>query len=146
MWDVSNIATGVTMEGRLAFCSGLCHVLAVMPDMKGISAFETFASKPLDRLDRMVNQALSSRDANDFSRALLCIGNEIRVLSTMARSFTNAKSSFSANGYITCDMSLATRPSISVNVLDIIGKGWPNISHIAAHWSADKVSAERNLL
>lgn len=129
----------VSIDGRLSLCRGLCHAFAALSEDDAIAAFESMASKPLDRLDRMVREALEARNATEHSSALLDISHEIRVVSTMSRSFADARSSVTMNKNGACATSLADRCSVSVPILDIIGKGWPNISHVAANWSTDKV-------
>lgn len=145
MWEIAYVAydcenNTMTIEGHISLCNGLCFVLAGLPMDEGNRAFESLATKSLDRLDLMVSKSERLNDFLSLGSLLPHIAYEIRLLSTMTRSFTNARQPGFNPKEHGCNELQNRRSPVQQQVLDIIKRGWRNITYTAIHWSSDKVS------
>jgi hypothetical protein len=143
VWDASYVASDhsdlITIEGRLALSSGLGYILAALPEDQRMDSFEGLAGKSLDRLEKSAREARHTQHSSRLTTALLRLADEIRILSTMSRSFADAGSPDSDTMESGCDTSPERHAPIPEPVMLIIDKGWPSITHAAAHWADDEV-------
>jgi hypothetical protein len=137
----------IRIDDRVTFCVGLGTMLASLPDDQRMGSFEAMWSIPISRLDRLTHAAKKAYSYSQFSPMLSHIGDEIRIVSALSRSFAIALSDCSdsmENGYETSHGGLAP---ISDTVLELIQRGWPNIAYVAETWADDEVRiGERELL
>jgi hypothetical protein len=119
----------VTLDCRLSLCTGIGQVLWALPNDKKQNAIRSFASKPLELLERFVRETLQKANASSSSLILSCIGDEMRLLSRIANVLTKASLlDASSNGQ-----------SAHFSSLDFIGTGWNSIKYIASNFSVEKV-------
>jgi hypothetical protein len=145
-WEASYAASNcpgiLNVEDRQALCVGICHVLASLPDSLRVKSLHALAMPTLDCLETMIRHAdhaaASSSSEAQLEIILDRIADEIKVLTTMARAFTNAfsmKDTSMASGCRTSDRHAAiVEPAFA-----IIHKSWPSISHVALKYSHNEV-------
>ena len=146
-WEASFAASNhpgiLTADDRQALCSGICHVLASLPDSQRTKSLHALAMPALDCLETMTNLANQTSTAANAQGQLDVIldrvADEIKVLTTMARSFTDAysvKNASMESGCRTSDGHAAiTEPAFSV-----LRKAWPTIQQVATKYSSHEVS------
>jgi hypothetical protein len=96
----------------------------VLPGEQQLPALEALTAHPLGRLKRTTRPAQS-------------IGDEIRILSSIARSFANALSDTSDEMESGCDTSPDKRVPIPQPLLGILYTAWPSISQLASRFAGD---------
>jgi hypothetical protein len=143
-WEASYAASNhpgiITAEDRQALCSGICHVLASLPDNQRAKSLQALAMPTLDCLETMTylaNQTAQTPE-DQFDVVLDRISDEVNLLATMARSFTNAfavKDASMESGCRTSDGHVA----IADSAFEICRKAWPSISHVAGRYSFHEV-------
>lgn len=134
-------STLMNIEDRVALSSGICHVLAALPSDQHIKAFEGMASQPLGLLERLSGTARETlTPPSELSLTLPRIGGEIRVLSSMSRSFASALAAGDSDAMDSgCDTSPDRLAPIPEPVLQIVHGTWSNIAFAAANWVDDEV-------
>lgn len=142
-WETTYIACNrgmLTIEDREEICKGVCSVVASFPKSQREKPYHAFALPVVECLHAMTKEADSAKLTSDGKIAAIIprLADEVRLLSTMVKSFTAAvhKNSkqmhFGQNG---SDES-ALQPSVG-----LLKKLWPCLSHIATNYTADKVSS-----
>jgi hypothetical protein len=145
-WEASYAASNcpgiLNVEDRQALCVGICHVLASLPDNQRGKSLHALAMPTLDCLETMTRHADhaagSSSSEEELYIVLDRIADEIKVLTTMARTFTNAfykKDASMESGCRTSDGHAAiVEPAFA-----ILHKAWPSISHVASKYNHNEV-------
>ena len=145
-WEASYAASNhpgiLTADDRQALCSGICHVLASLPDSQRAKSLHALAMPALDCLEKMTslaNQTEAEANSQDQLDVILDrVADEIKVLTIMARSFTDAYSVENASmesGCRTSDGHAAmTEPAFAV-----LEKAWPTIAHVASKYCHHEV-------
>ena len=142
---------------RKAICIGLCHVLAALPDNQRAQSLLALAMPSLDCLNIMTQHAQThSTTATTTTTAgaagtshhqqlnliLDRISAEIVILTTMARSFTDAFS-MNNNDYSSMQSGCRTSDGHAALVgpaLDIVKRAWPSIVRVASRYNYNEVS------
>lgn len=145
-WESSYAASNrpgiITVDDRQALCVGICHVLASLPDNQRAKSLHALAMPALDCLEtmtRIANQtAASNSNQAQLDAVLSRIADELKILTTMARTFTNAISMNDASMESGCRMSDG-HTAIVEPAIAIIRKGWPSISHAASTFNYNEV-------
>ena len=147
LWEAAYAAIDrsdvVRIDDRVTLCGGLGVVLAALPEDQRMSSFEAMASFPLNRLERLTRFAKNAQSYSQLSPTLPHVGDEIRIISALSRSFADARGEYSngmENGYETSPDRL---PSIPEGVLQIIRRGWPSIAQAAENWADNEVRLRR---
>ena len=146
-WEASYTASNspgiLNVEDRQALCVGICHVLASLPDYQRDRSLHALAMPTLDCLETMIRHADhaagSSSSGEQLEIVLDRIADEIKVLTTMARTFTNAFSTKDASMESGCRTSDG-HAAIVEPAFAILRKAWPSISHVASKYSHNEVS------
>ena len=145
-WEASYAASNrvgvLTVEDRQAFCRGVCHVLASLPDSQRAKSLHALSMPALDCLGTMTNLANQGSEGNAgngrLNSILQRVGDEIKIVTTMARSFTDAfsaKNSSMQSGCRTSDGHAAiVEPAFA-----LLQKAWPSIAHVASKYSDNQV-------
>lgn len=142
VWEASYelCADTIRIEDRIALSVGLCRVLASLPGAQRIRSFDEVVAPSLDLLNQNVSLLQKAQDSSPLAPILSRIAVEIRLLSTMARTFVNI--GYAEDMDITQSghgRSLDRRAPIPEAVLIIVRKGWPAIDHVARHHCNDEV-------
>lgn len=140
LWEASYTAVDcfdvIRVVDRVAVCGGLCYMLAALSDDQQMREFEALASLPLGRLERLTTIAKNSQSFSQLFETLPHVGDEICILSSLSRSFTNARAGYEIGKKASTD-KLAPIPE---SVLQVIHRGWPSIAYAAANWADEEVS------
>jgi hypothetical protein len=152
-WEASYAASNcpgiINVEDRQALCVGICHVLATLPDNHRDKSLHALAMPTLDCLETMTRHADhaagSSSSEEQLDIVLDRIGDEIKVLTTMARTFTNAFSMKDASTESGCRTSDG-HAAIVEPAFAILHKAWPSISHVASKYNHNEVCSVDYLL
>jgi hypothetical protein len=146
-WETSYAASNcpgiLKVEDRQALCVGICHVLASLPDNQRDKSLHALAMPTLDCLETMTRHAdhaagSSSSSVEQLDIVLDRIADEIKVLTTMARTFTNAFSMKDASMESGCRTSDG-HAAIVEPAFAILHKAWPSISHVASKYCHNEV-------
>jgi hypothetical protein len=116
---------------------GICHVLASLPENQRVQSFQALASPSLSHLERM-SAVAKTNHAPHLALALSQIADEIRILATLTKTFTNATTSDGES------MESGSHRPVQEPVLAIIQKGWPFVVSTAAKFCHDEVSKKRS--
>jgi hypothetical protein len=141
-WETTYIACNrgmLTIEDREEICKGICSVVASFPGNQREKPYHAFALPVVECLHAMTKEADSVKNSPDGNIAAIIprLADEVRLLSTMVKSFTavvhkNSKQMHTdQNG---SDLS-ALQPSVG-----LLKKLWPCLTHIATNYTAGRVS------
>lgn len=141
-WEAcfSSTAEGITTADCLVFWSGICSVLATLPEDHRLSAFDSLASCSLRFLDSSISEARNTGIPTPLESRLSKVADSICVLSSLPRTFVNADATSNDMMQSGCDTSPDTHPIIPDAVLAIIRRGWPSILFAAENLSGNEVS------
>jgi len=145
LWETCYAAiersTMLSLKDRIALSSGICHVLASLPNDQRFVAYEGMASRPLGLLERLSCTAKAAHTSpSELAQTLSKVGGEIQILSTMSKSFANAlRSGDSDEMESGCDTSPDQLAPIPEPVVQTVHKAWSNISFAATNWVDDEV-------
>jgi hypothetical protein len=114
-------------------------VLASLPENQRVQSFQALVSPTLRNLDRMSSAAKASQSPH-MASVLSQIADDIRILATMLKTFTNATSSQGESMESGCDTSPDRHTPVQEPVLAIVQKGWPFVADAAANYCSDEVS------
>lgn len=118
---------------------GICHVLAALPENQRVQSFQALVSPTLRNLEHMSSVAKASQSPQ-MASTLSQIADEIRILATMLKRFTNATSTERESMESGCDTSPDRHTPVQEPVLAIVQKGWPFVVNTAANYCGDEVS------
>jgi len=104
-----------------------------------ITAFEGLVSPCLDCLERRSRAVDGSRNRQQTESILSRIADEMRLLASISRAFTNAGSPRQDSMQSGCDTSPDRRAPIPEPILMAIRDAWPRIAHFAANYTYDEV-------
>jgi len=126
----------LTLEDRKDTCIGICNVLAALPEEQQQTSLMALALASIACLEAMVKRADSigsMADTKELSPVLNRAADEIIVLVTTARAFTDALPS-------TDSESNRDKASFAEPSMMILRRAWPTISIVASKYSFDDVS------
>ena len=131
------------MDDREALCSGICRVLASLPPDQWVRSLSALSRPTIDSLEIVVKKADDLHSERSFGinkqnlATILKRGSdEIRLLSTMTRTFNNAQSN-SLDTDEKSDSGLADHPSLS-----LLRGSWPCLIYLAQKYSSHDVRVE----
>ena len=122
----------MTLADRKDTCIGICNVLAALPEEQQQTSLMALALASIACLEAMVKQA-DFADTKELSPVLNRAADEIIVLVTTARAFTDALPS-------TDSESNRDKASFAEPSMMILRRAWPTISIVASKYSFDDVS------
>jgi hypothetical protein len=155
-WESSFVACNhrrklLTIDDRKAICSGICHVLSSLPERQRGTSVMALALPSIGCLEAMVTYigATTVDDVTKRKAALDRIAAEIVIVSTIARSFSNAlwsSSSPSSSSANDNDDHLGERyfPPIADTALTILRRAWPSIQEVSTTHLHNEVSERRD--
>jgi hypothetical protein len=129
----------INIDVLIPLSIGICHVLASLPENQRVQSFQALVLPSLRNLEYMTSVAKTSQSPH-MASALSQIADEIRILATMLKTFTNATSSEGESMESGCDTSPDRHTPVQEPVLAIVQKGWPFIVNTAANYCSDEVS------
>jgi len=143
-WETSYIASNrgmIKIEDREEICKGICSVVASLHGNKQEISYHAFAIPIIEYLTTLTKQADASKqfDILKFTSIMPSLANELRLLSTMIKSFSVAIYKIDKKSEV--GMKIATSCAIQPSV-NLLKKIWPCLTHISSNYSLDKV---RNL-
>ena len=140
-----NCTSSVTIEDRELLCSGICRVLAALSYDKWTPTLSALAKPTVTSIETVVRHIdeMSTRRVAETSPGFLSTltrgGEEIRILSTMIRTFNNAAAEQIIDAYKDSNMDKSyhfEHPSLM-----ILHRIWPCLSYVAQHFSQHNVSS-----
>jgi len=139
-WETSYIATNrgmLTIEDREELCKGICCVVASLADDEREKSYHAFAMPVVECLHTLTKQADAAKDqgVGRLTPIIPKLADELRLLSTMVKSFSSALAKASIGNASKHYSSSSFTMQASVELLK---KLWPCLSHIAASFSSDK--------
>jgi hypothetical protein len=133
----------IKVDDRVALATGICHVVASLPRTLPdgcdgrLNGLETLSLSTLGRLERLGRMAQEGRPRVESSQILALMADEVEVLASMCRIFTDACIAVEMNGG---NVSTPDRRApMSEAVLRIIHRAWPGIAQAAANWVNNEV-------
>lgn len=137
-WEASFAACNhtrklLTTDDRMAICSGICHVLSRLPERQRATSVMALAMPSIGCLEAMVQHIEATVDVDRRNAALDRVAAEIVIVSTIARSFSNAVWSSE-------DDLLKLYPPIADPALTILRRAWPSIQEVASTYIWNEVS------
>ena len=147
-WEASyaacNRPDAITIDDRQTLCIAICHVLAALPENQRVRSFHALALPALDCFEKMTtiaNNSIAADNRRDEIEGVLNrVADEIQIITTMARTFTNACFANDSSMESGCSTASVRRVAIPAPLLAIIRKVWPSIVHVAAMYSNHEVS------
>jgi hypothetical protein len=143
-WEAAYLASNrvgaVTIEAREALCEGICSVLASLPNSQRARPLQILFNPTIECLrtmTKMADESVASVQKNDQSYLgpiLVRVADEIRILSTMVRTYSRGTSE-------TSDMQDqgSQTPAGEDPYLTVLRQAWPSISHIAETFNKNEV-------
>lgn len=128
----------LTIEDREELCNGICSVVASLADDEREKSYHAFAMPVVECLHTLTKQADAAKDqgVGRLTPIIPKLADELRLLSTMVKSFSSALAKASIGNTSKHDSPSSFTMQASVELLK---KLWPCLSHIAASFSSDKV-------
>lgn len=146
LWEASNVAANnsivINLQDRMELVSGLSRMIASLPMDQQPRAFETLMAQTLGRLDSASQQSRVAQSRQVEEIVATQVGDEIRILATMARGVTDSDSSDSNAMESDCNTPDGV-VAIPQPFLETIHKGWASINHAAACLSWNEVCRTR---
>lgn len=135
LFAASDRPSTIPVEDCAAFGDGLCNVLSIIsdPNMK-IRAFEAVVSPILKRLDERSMRLRDSLETTEITSILESISDEIMLLASISRSFTDACLNMKQQMQSGCHTSQRHAPVLD-SILGIVQGCWPNIINVAEKYS-----------
>lgn len=139
----SNRVGAVTIDAREALCEGVCWVFASLPSShreRPLQIFFILTIECLQAMTKMADESVASLQGNDqhyLDAILVRVANEIRILSTMVRTYSWVTSETSNKQH-----QIKSRPPVGegeVPYLTVLRQAWPSISHIAETFNKNEV-------
>lgn len=137
----SNRVGAVTINAREALCEGTCCVFASLPSShraRPLQIFFILTIECLQAMTKMADESIASLQGNDqnyVDAILVRVADEIRILSTMVRTYSRVTSE-------TSDMQnqKSSQPPVGEEpYLTVLRQAWPSISHIAETFNKNEV-------
>lgn len=126
----------LSLEDRKNTCIGICYVLAALPKDQQQTSLMALALASIACLETMVKgvESLAFSTENKTASSMLDrAADEIIILATTARAFTDATSTLSRG--IGNDRDALVEPAMT-----ILRRAWPSISTVASLYSSHDVS------
>ena len=152
LWEASNVAANnssvINLRDRMELVAGLSRMIASLPMDQQPRAFETLMTQTLGRLDSASQQSRVAQSSQVEEIVAAQVGDEIRILSSMARGVTDAVSRSSDSNSMESDCKTPPErvAAIPQPFLETIHKGWPSINHAAACLSWKEVCVSYKML
>jgi len=134
----------LTLQDRKDTCTGICHVLASLPQDQQQTSLMALALASIACLEAMVKRAVAVTYCTTTTSSLAAIleraADEIVILATTARAFTDASTTrttmgvgSSSESHSSCVSS--SRASIVMPAMTVLRRAWPTISMAASKFS-----------
>lgn len=122
----------LTIEDRKDTCIGICHVLASLPNDQQQTSLMALALASIACLEAMVIRAadFSNTASATLSATLDRAADEIIILATTARAYTDAVSAMTISGVV-----CSGRPNIVEPSMTVLRRAWSTISIAASKFS-----------
>ena len=130
----------LTIDGRKSFCTGICYILASLPDSQRATSLMALAMPSLGCLDAMIRNAESSKDNKEMLSAILDrAAAEIIMLTAIARAYTDADA---ASINTVRERTSDTHPALAGPAVMVLQRAWASISTAASSYGYHNVSAQ----
>jgi urease accessory protein UreF len=130
----------IPVEDRLPLGIGIGTVIAQLDTERRDGLFTHLMSQSLERLDRLVAVMRGMpTGSSDVTSLLSRISNEIRIISTLSRSFNDALSSQTMMSGLTT--STDKHDKMGESTLSVLRRAWPAIVAVSTDFAGDEVSA-----
>jgi hypothetical protein len=126
----------LTNDDRIAICTGICHVLAALPEAQRATSLMALAMPVMGCLDNMIQRAESVVENEQLLDSILeRASSEIVVLTALCRAYTDAATTDSSR-----EPTSDTHAALVVSALEVLRRSWDQIGQAAARWSFHEVS------